>query len=246
MTASRTARLGLDKPNPGTGENVNVASINASFDKIDAAIGATEVTSGARPTSPFRNQFIRETDTRRLYVWNPTQNNWDQVLIDFTGNNLSLAGALTVAGTMTASGALAVTGGLTVAGLDITGSENGISNAVITGSAGSSSYVNISTPSSFSFVKKKAGTRIRVDISLSCFPSVSNVLTELGVRINAVDYDCIRHRHTAVEYETITGWDYISGVPAGTFTVQGRWSSSATTQTDAATSWLCMSAREVD
>lgn len=37
MSESLTPRLGLSKPNPGTGEPVNVAKLNANFDKIDAS-----------------------------------------------------------------------------------------------------------------------------------------------------------------------------------------------------------------
>lgn len=83
MSASTTSRLQLVKPDPGTSELVNVATqVNASMDKIDAAVGAgaNGITSGTRPNPAFANQLIRETDTRRMYVWNPTQSIWDQVL----------------------------------------------------------------------------------------------------------------------------------------------------------------------
>lgn len=80
MSASTTSRLGLVKPSPGTGELVNVATqINASYDKIDDAIGAAPCTSTTRPVSPFHGQIIRETDTRRLYAWNATNSAWDQI-----------------------------------------------------------------------------------------------------------------------------------------------------------------------
>lgn len=86
MSSSLTSRLGLVKPNPGTGELVNVAAqINASYDKIDAAIGATPCTSTTRPTAPFHGQFIRETDTRQLYVWNATNSIWTPIIIGGSG-----------------------------------------------------------------------------------------------------------------------------------------------------------------
>lgn len=81
MTSSLTSRLKLYKANPGTGENVDVAKLNQSLDKIDGAIGATEVTSTTRPATPYPNQLIRETDTRRLYIWNATQSSWDQIVV---------------------------------------------------------------------------------------------------------------------------------------------------------------------
>lgn len=82
MSSSTTARLGFVKPTPGTGEPVNLATqINAMLDKIDAALGATIVTSTTRPVSPWDGQVIRETDTRRLYVRNNTQSAWDQLVV---------------------------------------------------------------------------------------------------------------------------------------------------------------------
>lgn len=85
MSASATAKLGLDKPNPGTGEPVDVAKLNASMDKIDAAMGGTTVTSTTRPATPFDNQHIRETDTRRFYVRNNTLGTWEQLLVSAGG-----------------------------------------------------------------------------------------------------------------------------------------------------------------
>lgn len=78
-----TTRLVMNKPDPDpvTGDVVDISKLNENFDKLDAAIGATICTSGTRPSSPWHGQFIRETDNRRLYVWNATQSAWDQVLI---------------------------------------------------------------------------------------------------------------------------------------------------------------------
>lgn len=81
MSASATSRLGLIKPNPGTGEPVNVATqINASLDKIDAAIGAEPVLSTSLPPSPYHGKFVRATDTRRVFLWNATDGSWDEIL----------------------------------------------------------------------------------------------------------------------------------------------------------------------
>lgn len=65
-----TARLALNKPNPDpvTGDFVDISVLNANFDKLDAAIGAIPVTSGTRPSAPFNGQFIRETDTGRVFL----------------------------------------------------------------------------------------------------------------------------------------------------------------------------------
>lgn len=101
MSSTTTTRLGIIKPTPGTGEPVNLQTqINDSWDKIDASIGATICTAATRPASPFHGQFIRETDTRRLYVWNATQSAWDQIMTpggSFTGN-VTMTGNLTMTG----------------------------------------------------------------------------------------------------------------------------------------------------
>lgn len=76
-----TTRLGLQKPNddPQTGDFLDVNVLNSNADKLDAAVGATPVTSATRPAAPFDGQFIRETDTRRLYVRNNTEGVWEQI-----------------------------------------------------------------------------------------------------------------------------------------------------------------------
>lgn len=82
MSSSSTSRLGLNKPNPGTGEPFSLAQWNASLDKLDDAVGAKPVTAGNRPTSPWHGQFIRETDTRKLFIYNATQSEWDEIILD--------------------------------------------------------------------------------------------------------------------------------------------------------------------
>ena len=80
MSSTATSRLGIIKPTPGTGEPVNLQTqINDSWDKVDAAISSTVCTSGTRPSVPFDGQIIRETDTRRVYIWNATQSAWDEI-----------------------------------------------------------------------------------------------------------------------------------------------------------------------
>lgn len=65
---STTPRAQLYKA-AAVGEQVNVTTqINAAFDKIDGLLGATPVTSGTRPSTPFDGQIIRETDTGRVLV----------------------------------------------------------------------------------------------------------------------------------------------------------------------------------
>jgi hypothetical protein len=88
-TPTFTSKLALTKPdpNPTTGDFVDVSTLNTDFDKIDDAIGTTAATSGARPASPFAGQLIRESDTRKVRVWNPTQATWDPVTGTFVGTS---------------------------------------------------------------------------------------------------------------------------------------------------------------
>lgn len=81
MPLTPTSRLALAKPDPDpvTGDFVNIATLNTNSDKIDAAVGAPPFTVATHPASPFHGQLIRETDTRRLLVWNTTQAVWDLV-----------------------------------------------------------------------------------------------------------------------------------------------------------------------
>lgn len=82
MSAGATARLGLPKPNPGTGELVNVVTqMNAAYDKIDTTAGAAPYTSTTLPSAPYHGQMVRETDTRRVRIWNATQGSWDQFVV---------------------------------------------------------------------------------------------------------------------------------------------------------------------
>lgn len=69
-----TSRLNLYKPGGGSSgtipdEVVDVDKLNDNSDKIDAAIGAPNFTSGTRPAAPFPGQLIYETDTDLVKQW---------------------------------------------------------------------------------------------------------------------------------------------------------------------------------
>lgn len=71
--SSTTTRLGLYKPASDGSEPYNVVTdLLNNWDKLDAAVGFTPVTSSTRPASAYNGQGIRETDTGRLYVSNGT------------------------------------------------------------------------------------------------------------------------------------------------------------------------------
>ena len=65
--AELTPRTGMVK-SAGT-EKQSVKVLNDNFDKIDKSLGAQEVTSTLRPTSPYLGQIIYETDTKRTLLW---------------------------------------------------------------------------------------------------------------------------------------------------------------------------------
>lgn len=73
-----TGKLAAPKPLL-VGEVIDPALLRTAFDKFDAAAGATEVSSGSRPSSPYNGQIIRESDTKRLLVWNTAQDVWQTV-----------------------------------------------------------------------------------------------------------------------------------------------------------------------
>jgi hypothetical protein len=73
MPQSPTPKLGLYRPLADGSEFYSVVTdLLNNWDKIDAAMGATAVTSSTRPASAYNGQLIRETDTSRVYVSNGT------------------------------------------------------------------------------------------------------------------------------------------------------------------------------
>lgn len=93
MATTTTTRLALVKPTPGSGEPVNVTNhLNLNWDRLDAAVGALICTEATKPASPWDGQFIRTTDTRRLYVWNATQGAWDQIVMPMAGTIAPVGG----------------------------------------------------------------------------------------------------------------------------------------------------------
>jgi len=65
--ATSTTRLSLIKP--AFTDTVDISDINSNMDDIDAAIGASVVTSGTRPASPYTGQVIYQTDTSSSFVY---------------------------------------------------------------------------------------------------------------------------------------------------------------------------------
>jgi len=128
-------------------------------------------------------------------------------------------------------------------------SEAGISNATGAGTSTSASYANITaTPSSFSFTKYGTNSRLRAQIAFDSFSTVLGTKMSVAVQILGTDYELKQHWHTNANlYTAAVSVAYISGLPAGTYTVQVRWSrvSGTGTLTTDANGWIACSVSEV-
>jgi len=68
--STNTPKLNLIKPD--FNDVVDITDLNSNADDIDAAVGATIVTSTTRPTAPWTGQIIYETNTDKALVWDGT------------------------------------------------------------------------------------------------------------------------------------------------------------------------------
>lgn len=82
MTFSTTAKLGLEVPDPGTGEQFSTTKVVGWINSLDAHAGPVVCTSGTRPTTNlFAGYQIFESDTKLLYVY--TGSAWSPVVPTF-------------------------------------------------------------------------------------------------------------------------------------------------------------------
>jgi hypothetical protein len=136
-----------------------------------------------------------------------------------------------------------------LAGDRLTASENGINNATGSGTNATTSYANLPGTSSFQFIKRFADTRVRVDIQTSFFSTAVTTSARFAALINGTDYDVAQQFvNPANTHIPVAGHRYITGIPAGTYTVQGRWrrvAGAGTLTQAAADNWLSLSAKEV-
>ena len=142
---------------------------------------------------------------------------------------------------------------VTAGGDLLAGSKNGVNALAVTSGTDttiSTAYVNLAgtgSVTSFSFTKRYAGTRIRLQLSASCYPTGAVGGATFGVRINSVDYDVVRIQGSNLSIRaSLTGVAYITGVGVGAWTVQGRWKSSSgsVTMTRDVFDWLSIDAQE--
>lgn len=140
----------------------------------------------------------------------------------------------------------------------VTASNNGINGAAMASgnnTTTSSSYADWggTTPlKSFSFTKRYASTytRIKIDLAVTFYASTSEAGPMFGVNVNSTDYDVVQlstANGTNGTRQFIAGSRYITGLPAGVYTVTGRWKRTSGTGTleRGPTDWTSLFATEV-
>lgn len=130
------------------------------------------------------------------------------------------------------------------------GNAAGITNITGTGTTTSASYASIPAVSSFSFTKASTLTRLRIDASFECFSTATNTNVVLGVLVNGVDHDIVRHTFSpANQVESFSGVLFIAaaGLAAGAYTIQMRWkrTGGAGTVSVDTTCWISVACQEV-
>lgn len=99
-----------------------------------------------------------------------------------------------------------------------------LSNVTGAGTTTSGSYANLPAVSSFSFTKLGSSTGIIVAVNLLALTTVANTQLGVAVQINGTDYDIgANYIMDANLYRYFAGVNRVSGVPAGTHTIQVRW-----------------------
>jgi hypothetical protein len=127
--------------------------------------------------------------------------------------------------------------------------QNSISNAMIIGTTTSSSYADLpDAPTSLTFVKLSSSTTLRVEGKLTLYSTGGSGVVRLGVSVNGTDYDLHnRTLSTTDVWGTVGGFTRITGLAAGSYTVQLRWRrvSGAGTLTVNTDAWVNLEAMEV-
>lgn len=134
--------------------------------------------------------------------------------------------------------------------LNALANSNGINNAPgSTGTSTVTSYANLPATSSFSFTKLLDDSDLRIDMHISCWSSGAGSTTpRFGVQISSTDYDmCGSLINTASEHVAFSGTRIITGLAAGTYTIQGRFKRVSGTGTITVDSgdWISLAASEV-
>lgn len=114
----------------------------------------------------------------------------------------------------------------------------------------SSTYVSLTGTSSATITKSQGtATQLRIDLSVSSWCNGTLTLVRFGVLVNGVDYDVTQIKHAdSGKHAFATGTAYISGLAAGSYTIQARWRrvTGTGTLTRDIEDWLSLAVTEVD
>jgi len=134
------------------------------------------------------------------------------------------------------------------------GGETGASNPAVTSgndTTTSASYVSLAgtgSVTSFSFTKVWASTRVELSIAAGWSPTTSSAGVTFGMRIDSTDYDCVKDVKGTGVVGTPSGFAVVTGLAAGTYTVQARWKRHTGTGTlnRDTNHWLAILAKEIN
>ncbi|GAA2843931.1 hypothetical protein Acy02nite_68520 [Actinoplanes cyaneus] len=150
---------------------------------------------------------------------------------------------------LTTVGDVAIGGALAVGGVPVFRNVKTINNAQGTGTTTVATYAALPGTSSLAFTKKYSGTQTKLIARLTASCAATAVSTvRMAVRISGTDYD-IAHRsfETVNKHDRLSGEREITGVSAGTYTVQAMWRRVSGTGTISSDSndWLSLAIEEV-
>jgi hypothetical protein len=107
--------------------------------------------------------------------------------------------------------------------------RTGVSNQSVTAGTDtttSATYANLAgtgSTTSFSFTKVLTSTNLFVTVHAGFLAATNSAICRFGVLVNGVDNDCGQDIQAAGDYIGVSGFAIISGLSAGTYTIQGRW-----------------------
>jgi hypothetical protein len=112
----------------------------------------------------------------------------------------------------------------------------------------SATFVNCAgtgSTTSFSWTKKRSDTDALLKIDASALNATANAYIRFALRINGTDYELAGGAAGTIQSD-FSGERVVSGIPAGTYTVQVRWrrSAGAGTPTRNENCWLSASVTE--
>lgn len=174
-----TPKLALELA-AGTDLWSRAAFLVANFTALDTAAGTVICTSGTRPSSPYAQQTIYETDTKLIYVRNAANTSWTLV-----GNIPSVSVPTDIASPYDGQVIFATTGHTFYERVSGVWTVHSIfkhsANATVTTqeSTASTSYVDLTTPGPAVTITSQ-GTQALVTIRAQMFASTGTVSATMG------------------------------------------------------------------